>query len=130
MSTPNTGGQINYNEDEFSDLVAGPNGAVAILLQKAGEQITQEAKRLAPTSPHGSGGRPSGYLRSHIGWELDTSDPSNLGVTVSSSATTVDGKPYGLFQEVGWTKSNGQPGKHTPHLRPAVETVRARGIQS
>lgn len=86
-------------------------------LQGRAERVTQEAKRLAPVSADGSNGRPSGYLRSEIQYELGQ-DSEGAYADVSSPATTPTGEPYGLFQEVGTSKMGAQP-----HLRPALDVV-------
>jgi hypothetical protein len=86
-------------------------------LQGRAERVTQEAKRLAPVSPHGSNGRPSGYLRSQIQYELG-SDTISAYADISSPATSPEGAPYGLFQEVGTSKMAAQP-----HLRPALDVA-------
>lgn len=112
------GGRIDWNEAEFERLL-GDNGPVVAWLQNSGGRVTQEAKRLAPTSPDGSHGRPSGYLRSQIGFRLGR-DSRGPYVDIESPATTPDGKPYGLFQEVGTVQGH----RFTPHLRPALDVLR------
>lgn len=120
------GGRLRFHDEPLDVLSVGPDGATARIVQAALERITQEAKRLAPVSPDGSHGRPSGYLRSHIGWRIGREGDQIVGV-VESTATTPTGSPYPLFQEVGWRKRDGSPGKHTPYLRPALERERSRG---
>lgn len=112
------GGTIDWNEAELRRLISSPGGEVVRFLLKCGEKVTQEAKRLAPTSPHGSNGRASGYLRSQIGYALGE-DSEGPYVDIASPATTPDGSPYGLFQEVGTYKMAAQP-----HLRPALDVLR------
>lgn len=112
------GGQILWNEVALAELLTSTEGPVGIDMLRKGELVTQEAKRLAPTSPHGSGGRPSGYLRSAIGMKMDK-DNEGLYVDISTPATTETGAPYGLFQEVGTSKMAAQP-----HLRPALDVLR------
>lgn len=111
------GGRIEWNEAALAELLTSPTGPVARLLSTGGEKVTQEAKRLAPVSPKGSHGRPSGYLRSQIGWHLGV-DAAGLYVDIASPALSVDGAPYGLFQEVGTSKMAAQP-----HLRPALLSI-------
>jgi hypothetical protein len=119
------------------------------MLGHAGEIVTQGAKRRAPTSPDGSNGRPSGYGRSAIGWELGE-DAEGPYVDVASPATTPDGTPYMLIQELG---SDPHPidshgayplrdkhgrvfGRHVehpgtqpqPHLRPALDDLRGQNL--
>ena len=138
--------QLVFDEAAMAELLHGPAGPVARMLESKGEIVTQGAKRRAPVSPAGSGGRPSGYLRSNIHWKLGT-DTLGLYVDVMSPATTVDGDPYGLFVEVGTVphviRSHGpyplrnrrtgqvfgpivnHPGTAAqPYLRPALEDLR------
>jgi hypothetical protein len=143
------GFSINFNEREMYELTHGEAGAVGRIMARKGEIVTQGAKRRAPVSPRGSGGRPSGYLRSKIAWELGH-DALGVYVDVASPARTVDGQPYGLFVEVGtrphvirpknpngmlkWTGPDGavhfakqvhHPGTRAqPHLRPALDDLR------
>lgn len=121
------GGRLRFDQGALDTLNVGPAGATARILQGVLERVTQEAKRLAPVSPDGSHGRPSGYLRSHIGWRLVRDGDQLVGV-VESTATTPKGSPYSLFQEVGWRKRDGTPGKHTPYLRPALDRIRTQGV--
>lgn len=108
------GGRIQWDDNAVRAFMTSPDGPVARLLSTAGEKVTQEAKRLAPVSPHGSHGRQSGYLRSQIGWHLGA-DALGPYVDISSPALSVEGAPYGLFQEVGTRHMSAQP-----HLRPAL----------
>jgi len=143
------GFDFRFNERELDDLLRGPDGPVARDLARRGEIVTQGAKRRAPTSRRGSGGRGSGYLRSKIGWQLGH-DEIGLYVDIASPARTRYGAPYGLFCEVGtrphvirprtpggwlrWVDSSGKvrfakevhhPGTRAqPHLRPALDDLR------
>lgn len=142
------GGHIDFNEAELARLLTFPDGPVARLMMRVGELGTQEAKRLCPTSPAGSGGRPSGYLRSRIGWKLDR-DQRGLHVDIRSTALTPQGHNYGLDVELGTKphviESHGpyplrnartrqvfgrtvhHPGTHAqPFLRPCVEVLRGQ----
>lgn len=112
------GGRIKWDEAALAAFLSGPNGPPATICSIFGEKITQEAKRLAPVSPHGSHGRPSGWLRSAIGWELGH-DELGVYADIFSPALSVDGAPYGLFQEVGTSKMKAQP-----HLRPALYSIK------
>lgn len=115
------GGRIVFNDAAYEELQRSQ--PIARMLTQKAERCTQSAKALAPVSADGSNGRPSGYLRSQIGW-TPGSDSQGLYVDVSSPARTPTGAPYGLFQEVGWEYPAGRrhPGK--PHLRPALEMLR------
>ncbi|MEU9888009.1 hypothetical protein [Sphaerisporangium sp. NPDC051011] len=143
------GFRIDFNEREMDQLLRGKDGPVARDLARKGEIVTQGAKRRAPVSKSGSGGRRPGYLRSKIAWELGR-DALGLYVDIASPARTVDGQPYGLFVEVGtrphtirprnpngvlrWTGPDGKvryakvvhhPGTRAqPHLRPALDDLR------
>lgn len=109
------GGRIVWNDRLLHALILDPSNGVARDLEAKGEKVTQEAKRLAPVSPHGSNGRPSGWLRSQIGWTLGQ-DAQSVYVDIASPArSATDDAPYGLFQEVGTSKMKAQP-----HLRPAL----------
>lgn len=133
------GGRLVWNDPELDKLLKSEEGPVGRMLQRKGEIVTQGAKRRAPTSPAGSGGRPSGYMRSHIGWKIDR-DELGLYVDIASPA------PYGLFVEVGTqahvirshgayplrNRRTGQvfgqqvhhPGtKAQPYLRPALDDL-------
>jgi len=122
------GGRLRFNDAALDTLQLSPQGATARMVQASCERIVQEAKRLAPVSPDGSNGRPSGYLRSHIGYRLERDGDVIVGI-IESTATTPTGAPYPLFQEVGWTTRSGKRGKHTPYLRPAMERERQRGFR-
>lgn len=143
------GFDLRFNERELDKLLHGRDGPVARDLARKGEIVTQGAKRRAPTSPRGSGGRSSGYLRSKIGWQMGR-DELGLYVDIASPARTPQGESYGLFIEVGtrphviraktpggwlrWTGSDGKarfarkvnhPGTSAqPHLRPALDDLR------
>lgn len=94
------GGRLKWDDTEYEKLVHGPDGPTARMLQHVAEVVTQGAKRRAATSPDGSHGRPSGYMRSNIGWRLDRDD-RGLYADIVSAARTPEGAPYGLFVEVG-----------------------------
>ena len=100
MAAGGRGFDIRFNEAELQQLLRGPDGPVGRRMARYGEIVTQGAKRRAPVSPRGSGGRPSGYLRSKIGWQLGR-DEIGLYVDIASPARTPQGEPYGLFVEVG-----------------------------
>lgn len=112
------GGRIQWDDAALRELLASPAGPVALWGDAKAEMVTQEAKRLAPVSPKGSHGRPSGYLRSQIGWDRGV---DSLGVywDIFSPALSTEGAPYGLFQEVGTSKMHAQP-----HLRPALFIIK------
>lgn len=112
------GGRIVWDDVALAELLESPTGPVGRDLQAKAERVTQEAKRLAPVSPHGSNGRASGYLRSQIGWDIGV-DSEGIYADISSPALSTDGAPYGLFQEVGTSKMAAQP-----HLRPALFIIK------
>jgi hypothetical protein len=112
------GGRIDWDEAALRDLLQSPTGPVARDLAAKAERVTQEAKRLAPVSPKGSNGRPSGWLRSQIGFTVGV-DALGVYADIASPAETPTGEPYGLFQEVGTSKMAAQP-----HLRPALFIIK------
>lgn len=114
------GMRVSLHEPAIRDLLKSHDGPVARDLISRAQRITKEAKRRAPVSPRGSNGRRSGYLRSQISWEVGA-DSDGVYVDIATPATTPQGAPYGLFQEVGTSKMPAQP-----HLRPAVETEMGR----
>lgn len=140
-----TGGRIVWNDRELNRLLRSESGPVARYLARAGEVGAQGAKRRAPVSPDGSHGRPSGYMRSHIGWQIG-SDSEGLYVDIVSPAESPEGYPYGLGVEVGTVahtiRSKGpyplrdkkgnvfgpvvqHPGTDPqPYLRPALDDIR------
>lgn len=143
------GGRVHlvFDEAAMAELLHGPEGPVARMLETKGEIVAQGAKRRAPVSPAGSNDRPSGYLRSQIYWKLGGGGTAGLYVDIFSPARTPDGAPYGLFMEVGTVphiiRSHGpyplrnrrtgqvfgrivhHPGTAAqPHLRPALEDLR------
>jgi hypothetical protein len=118
-------GSYRVDERALRDL-GSPSGAVARYLARGAQAVTKGAKRRAPTSPHGSGGRRSGYLRSQIGW-VPGDDGDGPYVVIASPALTSDRRqaPYGLFQNLpdlyGRTRRGRRyPIKTTPHLVPAL----------
>jgi hypothetical protein len=142
------GGRVDliFDETALAELLHGPAGPIAREMERRGEIVTQGAKRRAPVSPAGSNGRPSGYLRSNIYWNLGV-DEVGVYVDVVSPAETPDGAPYGLFVEVGTqphvirshgpyplrNRRTGQvfgpivnhPGTRAqPYLRPALDDLR------
>jgi hypothetical protein len=119
-------GEIRIDEAAIRDL-SSPAGPVARYLARGAQRVTQGAKRRAPVSPRGSGGRRSGYLRSEIGWTIGT-DREGLWVAIMSPATTSDRRraPYGLFQNIPTLYGRARNGrrypiKTTPHLIPALQ---------
>lgn len=139
------GGRIIWDDTEFNELFNSENGPAGRYMARVGEVGTQGAKRRAPVSPDGSNGRPSGYMRSQIGWVIGT-DAEGLYVDIISPATTPTGFPYGLGVEVGTAahiiRSHGpyplrnkrgqvfgrqvnHPGTAAqPYLRPAMDDIR------
>lgn len=118
MAVGGRGIRVEVDDTALRDLINSPQGPVAKALSHAGEIVAQGAKHRAPVSPHGSHGRPSGYLRSSIGWELRTEH--GLRARVGSFAITNDGRnfDYGLAQELGTRKMPAQP-----YLRPALDDL-------
>lgn len=140
------GARFVWDEQELRRFLQSETGPVGRYMMRAGEVVSQGAKRRAPVSPDGSNGRPSGYGRSQIGWEMGT-DAEGLYVDVKSPATTPDGYPYMYGVEVGTAahvirskgpyplrnRKTGQvfgpvvhhPGTDPqPYLRPALDDLR------
>jgi len=61
---------VEVNTAAVRELTRSRYGPVARDLARRAERVTQEAKRLAPVSPYGSGENRSGFLRSSIGWSI------------------------------------------------------------
>lgn len=140
-----TGGRIEWDSGELNRLLRSTSGPVARYLARVGEVVTQGAKRRSPVSPDGSHGRPSGYGRSKIGWQIEE-DSEGLYVDVISPAETSTGYPYMLGVEVGtaahtitshgpyplkdkkgnvFGRSVRHPGTDPqPYLRPALDDAR------
>lgn len=108
------GGRIEWDQAALDQLLRSPDGDVARDLQRRAENVAQGAKRRAPVSPAGSHGRPSGYGRSQIGWEMGA-DGEGLYADISTPATSPEGFGYMGLQEVGGRFIPAQP-----HLRPAL----------
>lgn len=116
---------VTLDEAAIERLLTSPAGPVGEYLATLGRRVTAVAKNLAPISPKGSHGRPPGYLKINIGWEIGR-DGSGLYVDIASPARTGDGRdfPYGLAQNL--ENLRGRGGHHirtTPHLVPALESV-------
>ncbi len=133
-------GRVQWNPAEEERLLRSAAGPVGRHLVRAAERVTQEAKRLCPVSPHGSGDNPSGHLRSSIGWALGKTGRdlhADIGTDVE----------YGIYVELGtraheieshgdWPLRNrrtgqvfGQKVNHPgteaqPYLRPALDVLR------
>lgn len=94
--------RIVVDERALEDFLTGPSGPVVRDGRARAEQITQGAKRRCPVSPAGSGDHPSGWLRSHIGWEQGQDESGayfDIGVNIG-----VDPDPdldYAVPVEVG-----------------------------
>jgi hypothetical protein len=137
---PAGGMRVDLNDTAIRDLLNSTDGPVGRVLATKAQVVTQEAKRLCPVSPAGSGGHPSGWLRSSIGWDLSR-DGEGLHATIG---TDVD---YAAYVEFGTrpheirshgdyplrNRRTGQvfgrvvhhPGTQAqPYLRPALDAIR------
>lgn len=86
-------------------------GAVRAYVERIGEGITQEARRLAPVD--------TGFLRSTIDWAI-------VGEGIQGMVLHVFvGAPYGIFQEFGTRKMRAHP-----FLRPAINQAGSRFIST
>lgn len=138
---------IKLNQAALDALLTGPNGPTARLMQRCGELVAQEQKRLAPVSPDGSHGRGSGYMRSKVGWEIGA-DNAGLFVDIGTSARSPEGFPYPLAVEFGsrphvirskgpWPLRNSRTGqvfgrvvqhpgtRPQPFMRPSLDVLRS-----
>jgi hypothetical protein len=132
-----------WNQRALDRLLYGRDGAVYKDLERRGKAGAQMARRLCPTSPAGSHGRPSGYLRSTIDYEIARGPDGNLYVDI----VTPDGVPIAPLVELGTVahtitshgdyplrnRATGQvfgrtvqhPGTSPqPFLRPAIQAMR------
>ncbi|GAA3251662.1 hypothetical protein [Nonomuraea helvata] len=91
---------IVWNEPEFERVFHSETGPVGLHVAKLARQVTRTAQRYAPVSADGSAGRPPGYLRAKIRWDMGR-DLIGVYADISSPARTANGAPYGLFMEVG-----------------------------
>lgn len=93
MAAGGRGISVEFDEAEFRRFTTGDNSAVGRIMARAGEVVTQGAKRRAPVSPVGSGH--SGHLRSSIGWQLEPGPDGQPQARITATAA------YALFVEVG-----------------------------
>ncbi|MER7500445.1 hypothetical protein AB0L05_27685 [Nonomuraea pusilla] len=94
---------IVWNEAELWRVLRSYEGPVGLHIAKLARQGTRKAKRYANVSPAGDieAGRPPGYMRAKIRWDRGR-DVIGVYADISSPARTArDGKPYGLFMEIG-----------------------------
>lgn len=140
MATGGRGFRLVWNPAEEERLLRSEGGPVGRDLRRKAERVTQEAKRLCPVSPHGSGENRSGHLRSSIGMDLGR-DERGLYAQIGTNVE------YGLFVELGtrphvieskgpWPLRNRRTGevfgrrvRHPgttaqPFLRPALDVIR------
>jgi len=91
-----------WNEPELWRVLRSYEGPVGLHIAKLARKVTRTAKRYANVSPDGDieAGRPPGYMRSKIRWDMGR-DLIGVYADISSPARTRDGAPYGLFMEVG-----------------------------
>lgn len=123
------------NQSEVEALLR--SDPVARDLGRRAEAGTQEAKRLAPTSPHGHDGLPSGHLRSSIGWDLGR-DSEGLYADIRTDADEAlyvefGTRPHSIDVRSASVLTNGSQffGRHVDHpgtdaqpfLRPALDAA-------
>lgn len=92
-----------WNDLELFRVLYSDTGPVGKYMMRCGRIVTRGAKKRANVSPAGDieAGRPRGYMRSQIRWDMSL-DWLGLYVDISSPARTArDNAPYGLFMEVG-----------------------------
>lgn len=140
MPTGGRGFRMTWNAAEEERLLRSVAGPVGRHLVRAAERVTQEAKRLCPVSPHGSGDNPSGHLRSSIGWELGRSGRelhADVGSDVEYSLPVELGSRPHIIESHGdyplrnprtgavFGKTVQHPGAPAqPFLRPALDSLR------
>lgn len=137
---------IVWNEAELWRVLRSETGPVGLHIAKLARRCTRTAKRYANVSPDGDikAGRPPGYMRSKIRWDMGR-DVIGVYADISSPARTArDNAPYGLFMEVGtrphviepkrpggwlhWTNTTGPKWAHRvnhPGTRPYAYLRRA-----
>lgn len=94
---------IVWNEAELWRVLRSETGPVGLHIAKLARRCTRTAKRYANVSPDGDieAGRPPGYMRAKIRWDMGR-DVIGVYADISSPARTArDNAPYGLFMEVG-----------------------------
>lgn len=91
---------IRWNAREAERLLNSQAGPVGRDLARKGQRVETEQRRTAPVSPDGSHGRPAGYLRDRTYSRLGR-DERGLLCDIGTDATTPDGFPYPLAQELG-----------------------------
>ena len=141
MPTGGRGFRMQWNPEADERLLRSVDGPVGNHLRRAAERVTQEAKRLCPVSPRGSGDNRSGHLRSSIGFDL-VRDAEGLRADVG---TTVDyalpvelgSRPHVIESHGDWPLRNRKTGQvfgrkvqhpgapAQPFLRPAVDILRS-----
>jgi len=131
------GVHVEWDEAALHDLLASQDGPVGRDLIRKTEKVTQEAKRLAPVSPDGSNGKPSGYMRSRIDGKVTTDDglvgyveahaEYPIYVEVGTGPHLIESHgDYPLRDSKGhvFGKTVHHPGTHAqPFLRPALDIL-------
>lgn len=112
---------VSVNVADIHRFTRDGNGPIARDLQRRAELVTQEQKRLCPTSPRGSGGNRSGHLRSSIGWSMGE-DGEGLYADVGPR-----GVDYWMYPEFG-TKPHVIESKGNYPLRSASGQVFGRRV--
>lgn len=132
--------ELVFDDVAMAELLHTPTGPVGRDLETKGAIVNRGAKRRAAVSPDGSNGRPPGYMRSKIYWQLGV-DAISVYVDIISPALSKKDAPYGLFVEVGTRpheirrhiyingvstlRLTNHPGTDAqPYLRPALEDLR------
>jgi len=92
--------RVNFDQSAFERWANDPTGPIARHLDNLAQVGAREAVRLAPESPAGSGGRPAGWLKRHIGWRSGR-DARGIYADIYADARTPQGHDYGLDVELG-----------------------------
>lgn len=141
--------RVRLYDDQIARLARDSSGPVAAAVQRAGEIVQQGAKRRCPVSPHGSGGHPSGFLRSSIGLTVGLDDRGVVAAEVGTTAFyaafvefgtkphVIRARPGGMLVFTGsdgrtvHTKEVHHPGTVAqPYLRPALDDLAGKRFKT
>jgi hypothetical protein len=92
-----------WNEAEVYRLLKSYEGPVGLHIAKLARRVNRTAKKYANVSPNGDieAGRPPGYMRARIRWDMGR-DLIGVYADISSPARTArDNKPYPIYIELG-----------------------------
>lgn len=102
--------RIDWDGEALDELLKSSHGPVPKALEEAGQAVEAEAKRLVAVKT----GATRDGIETHTG-----SDSDGMYVDVASTAKDEQGRPKGLFLEIGTNDTEAQP-----YLRPALDVLR------